>query len=30
MLNGEANENGINRSNYQKNKLHVQRTIFSK
>ena len=31
MLNGEGNENGIkiNRSNQQKNKLHVQHTFFS-
>ena len=31
MLNGEGNENGIkiNRSNTQKNKLHVQHTFFS-
>ena len=31
MLNGEGNENGIkiNRSNQQKNKLHVQHTSFS-
>ena len=29
MLNGEANGNGINRSNQQKNKLHVQHTFFS-
>ena len=30
MLNGEGNENGmkINRSNQQKNKLHVQHTFF--
>ena len=29
MLNGENDENGINRSNQQKNKLHVQHTFFS-
>ena len=31
MLNGDGNENGvkINRSNQQKNKLHVQHTFFS-
>ena len=31
MLNGDGNENGvkINRSNQQKNKLHVQLTFFS-